>query len=127
MKVLKFGGSSVGTPESISNVKGIVERAGEPLVVVVSALRGVTDQLLQMADMQRIRCRIKAAVYGRRSLQLLDKTIVIRHILDKSTPLQFFDKIHLSLPGHQKRRPHTLRTPVMRGTTLVHVSVPSIR
>ncbi len=51
MKVLKFGGSSVGTPESISNVKGIVERAGEPLVVVVSALRGVTDQLLQMADM----------------------------------------------------------------------------
>ena len=38
---MKFGGSSVGTPESISNVKAIVERAGRPAVVVVSALGGV--------------------------------------------------------------------------------------
>ena len=43
---MKFGGSSVGTPESISNVKAIVERAGRPAVVVVSALGGVTDALI---------------------------------------------------------------------------------
>ena len=49
MKVLKFGGSSVGSAESLKNVKKIVEAAGEPLVIVVSALGGVTDALLTTA------------------------------------------------------------------------------
>lgn len=46
MKVLKFGGSSVGTPESITNVKHIVEQTETPVIVVVSALGGVTDSLI---------------------------------------------------------------------------------
>ncbi|MDR2145159.1 MAG: bifunctional aspartate kinase/homoserine dehydrogenase I [Tannerella sp.] len=46
MKVLKFGGTSVGTVESIKNVKKIVEGIQEPVIVVVSALGGVTDKLL---------------------------------------------------------------------------------
>ena len=49
MKVLKFGGTSVGSIESLKNVKKVVESVGEPLVVVVSALGGVTDKLLEMA------------------------------------------------------------------------------
>lgn len=51
MKVLKFGGSSVGTVESLLNVKRIVESQTEPVIVVVSALGGVTDQLIRMAEM----------------------------------------------------------------------------
>lgn len=51
MKVLKFGGSSVGTAQSLSNVKHIVETAGTPVVVVVSALGGVTDQLIRLGRM----------------------------------------------------------------------------
>ena len=47
MKVLKFGGTSVGSVESILNVKKIVESQKDPVVVVVSALGGVTDQLIQ--------------------------------------------------------------------------------
>ena len=48
MKVLKFGGSSVGSVESILSVKSIVEKEAKhgPVVVVVSALSGITDQLL---------------------------------------------------------------------------------
>lgn len=46
MKVLKFGGTSVGSPESILNVKKIVEAQTEPVVVVVSALGGITDKLI---------------------------------------------------------------------------------
>lgn len=46
MKVLKFGGTSVGTVESLNNVKNIVEGLTEPAVVVVSALGGLTDQLI---------------------------------------------------------------------------------
>ncbi len=51
MKVLKFGGSSVGTAESLSNVKHIIEAAGNPVVVVVSALGGVTDKLIALSSM----------------------------------------------------------------------------
>ena len=49
MKVLKFGGTSVGTAESISLVKQIVEAETEPVIVVVSALGGITDRLILMA------------------------------------------------------------------------------
>ena len=46
MKVLKFGGTSVGTVDSLRNVKTIVESNTEPQIVVVSALGGITDQLI---------------------------------------------------------------------------------
>ncbi|MDE5585030.1 MAG: bifunctional aspartate kinase/homoserine dehydrogenase I, partial [Muribaculaceae bacterium] len=49
MKVLKFGGSSVGTPAALANVKKIVESTPGRKVVVVSALGGVTDLLLSTA------------------------------------------------------------------------------
>lgn len=48
MKVLKFGGSSVGTVAPILNLKHIVEETEKPVIVVVSALGGVTDQLLRI-------------------------------------------------------------------------------
>ncbi len=54
MLVLKFGGSSVGTPERIKEVAKIVsEKLGitGPGVVVVSALSGVTDSLLKLCDL----------------------------------------------------------------------------
>ena len=46
MKVLKFGGTSVGTIESLSHVKRIVEGLSEQTIVVVSALGGITDKLI---------------------------------------------------------------------------------
>mgnify|MGYP006284840151 CR=1 FL=1 len=49
MKVLKFGGTSVGTPEAIRIVKEIVESQTEPCAVVVSAFGGVTDMIIATA------------------------------------------------------------------------------
>ena len=49
MKVLKFGGTSVQSPENIWKVKAIVEADAKNRVVVVSAFSGVTDVLIQMA------------------------------------------------------------------------------
>ncbi len=48
MKVLKFGGTSVGSVESILSLKAIVEKEAQkqPLIVVVSALGGITDKLI---------------------------------------------------------------------------------
>ena len=53
MKVLKFGGTSVGSVESVLSLKRIVEKEAKhgPVVVVVSALSGVTDKLLSISQL----------------------------------------------------------------------------
>ena len=51
MKVLKFGGTSVGTVESLTNVKKIVETTSGRKVIVVSALGGITDLLISTAKL----------------------------------------------------------------------------
>lgn len=70
MKVLKFGGTSVGSAESILNVKKIVESQSEPVIVVVSALGGITDKLIKTSQL---------AVDGDASYQESFKEIVERH------------------------------------------------
>jgi len=49
MKVLKFGGTSVGSPDSIRIVRQIMENEETPCAIVVSAFSGVTDQILETA------------------------------------------------------------------------------
>ena len=55
MKVLKFGGTSVGSVKSILSLKEIVEAEArtQPVVVVVSALNGITDKLIAMSQMAK--------------------------------------------------------------------------
>jgi len=50
MKVLKFGGTSVGSPERIRGMKKIIESQTSPCVIVVSALQGVTDELKKVCE-----------------------------------------------------------------------------
>jgi aspartokinase/homoserine dehydrogenase 1 len=53
MKVLKFGGTSVGSVKSVLSLKRIVEKEArrQPIVVVVSALGGITDKLIATSQM----------------------------------------------------------------------------
>ena len=51
MKVLKFGGTSVGSAVSLGNISRIVGSREEGEVVVVSALGGVTDKLISASRM----------------------------------------------------------------------------
>ncbi len=51
MKVLKFGGTSVGSPERIRGVKSIIESQSSPCMIVVSALQGITDELKQVCEL----------------------------------------------------------------------------
>ncbi|MDE5761640.1 MAG: bifunctional aspartate kinase/homoserine dehydrogenase I, partial [Bacteroides sp.] len=71
MKVMKFGGSSVGTPSSILSVKRIVEAVEEPVIVVVSALGGITDKLINTSRM---------AAAGDASYENEFREIVCRHV-----------------------------------------------
>ena len=48
---MKFGGTSVGSVNSMLNVKKIVESVDDKVIVVVSALGGITDKLIKTSRM----------------------------------------------------------------------------
>lgn len=51
MRVLKFGGTSVGTAESIYNVRNIIQSVQGPRMIVLSAMSGVTNYLVTITEM----------------------------------------------------------------------------
>ena len=50
MKVMKFGGTSVGSPERMMNVASLITESGEPTFVVLSAMSGTTNSLVEISD-----------------------------------------------------------------------------
>ena len=50
MKVMKFGGTSVGSPERMKEVTKLVTKSGEPVFVVLSAMSGTTNSLVEISD-----------------------------------------------------------------------------
>lgn len=50
MKVMKFGGTSVGKPQRMKEVAALVTEGNEPVLVVLSALSGTTNSLVQISD-----------------------------------------------------------------------------
>lgn len=71
-RVLKFGGTSLGSPERIQSVLQIIKEAHEraPIAVVVSAFAGVTDQLITLG---------KSAAQGKNDYQDLLAEVIERH------------------------------------------------
>ena len=50
MKVMKFGGTSVGSPERMKSVASLITQSGEPTFVVLSAMSGTTNSLIEISD-----------------------------------------------------------------------------
>jgi len=50
MKVMKFGGTSVGSPARMKNVASLITKSGEPTLVVLSAMSGTTNTLVEIAN-----------------------------------------------------------------------------
>ena len=50
MEVMKFGGTSVGSPERMKGVAKIITKSGEPTFVVLSAMSGTTNSLVEISD-----------------------------------------------------------------------------
>ena len=50
MKVMKFGGTSVGSPERMKSVATLITDSGEPTFVVLSAMSGTTNSLVEISD-----------------------------------------------------------------------------
>lgn len=76
MKVLKFGGTSVGSAANIKIVKQIVSAENQPVVVVVSALGGITDKILNAA-------KIAALGTGRYHEELAEIELRHRSVVDE--------------------------------------------
>ena len=70
MRVLKFGGTSVGSATGLLQAKKVIESCADDIIVVVSALGGITDSLIQTS---------KTAAAGDESYESLLKTIKERH------------------------------------------------
>jgi aspartokinase/homoserine dehydrogenase 1 len=68
---MKFGGTSVGSAQNILKVKDIVEAVNEPVIVIVSAMSGITDRLLSTS---------KSAMLGDAGYEKDCNQIVGRHI-----------------------------------------------
>ena len=50
MIVMKFGGTSVGSPERMKEVAQLITKSGEPVIVVLSAMSGTTNTLIEISD-----------------------------------------------------------------------------
>ena len=50
MKVMKFGGTSVGSPARMKEVTKLVTKSGEPVFVVLSAMSGTTNSLVEISN-----------------------------------------------------------------------------
>lgn len=50
MKVMKFGGTSVGTPQRMKEVAKLITKSGEPTFVVLSAMSGTTNSLIEISN-----------------------------------------------------------------------------
>ncbi|MFR9504337.1 MAG: bifunctional aspartate kinase/homoserine dehydrogenase I [Rikenellaceae bacterium] len=90
MRVLKFGGTSVGSVDSLRNVQHIVNSSSEELVVVVSAVGGVTDMLIAAA---------KSAQAGDDQYIDIFKKIVERHnvIIEGVVDKEYQAELHVLL------------------------------
>ena len=50
MKVMKFGGTSVGSPQRMQEVTQLVTKSGQPVFVVLSAMSGTTNSVVEISD-----------------------------------------------------------------------------
>ena len=71
MKVMKFGGASVGSASNVLSVKNVIDSEKGPAVIVISAFKGITDKLLTTSEL---------AAAGNHSYEKEFKEIVDQHI-----------------------------------------------
>lgn len=95
MKVLKFGGTSVANSKSLSSVLKIIQNQTGPIAVVVSALGGVTDLLMEMLSLAQSgddHYKDNLTIIEKRHLEIIKNCVPIQH---QSAIISFLKK-HLN-------------------------------
>ena len=110
MKVLKFGGTSVANSKSLKKVLEIIKNQNEQIIIVVSALGGITDLLMEMLSLAQSRkdnFKSNLALIEKRHLEPIKKCIPIQNqssiisYLKKQTAGEHLD-IFLNPKSNQK-------------------------
>lgn len=112
---MKFGGTSVGSVEGILSVKRIVESAPKPVIIVVSALSGITDQLYKVAAM---------AAAGDENYLAEYKAMLQRHL--DMIPQVIDDTLSQSQTTNTIQELFTDLSNILRGVYLIRDSSPKI-
>ncbi|HQU56394.1 MAG TPA: aspartate kinase, partial [Chitinophagaceae bacterium] len=86
MKVMKFGGTSVGKPERMQQVVSLIQKNTEPVIVVLSAIAGTTNILTEISEEIAHGDRISA----KQKIDLLEKKYrqFIKALLSQSASLE---------------------------------------
>ena len=86
MKVLKFGGTSVGSPERIRGVKKIIESQSAPCLIVVSAFQGITDELKHVSELASSRNEEYKVLLEKMILKHIDftKQLIVKKKQDRN-------------------------------------------
>ncbi len=116
-KILKFGGSSIGTADRIKNVMAIIKKAydcSSPRAVVVSAVGGVTDQLIALGKM---------AANGKGNYQKALEEIIECH---KSMAHQLISQERLSQTLEVLEKKFKALSNVLEGISLIKELTPKI-
>jgi bifunctional aspartokinase / homoserine dehydrogenase 1 len=95
MKVLKFGGSSVASSENINKVVDIIIRSlpGEKIIVVVSALGGITDLLLKAASLAAVNDEMYKSILVEVEQRHLNTTKELIPVTQQSSALSLAKKL----------------------------------
>ncbi len=93
MKVLKFGGTSVGSVESLLKVKEILKNELGKKIVVCSAMSGVTDQLVQLLESIRLGDAPQIELKIER-LRLRHQEVICSLITDQKSRDEFLDDLN---------------------------------
>ncbi len=94
MKVLKFGGYAINSVENILKVKEVIESQTEPVIVIVSAFHGITDQLLELSRMAADRDKNFFRLHNEIESRHVD---IIRSLLEEPIRSQVLNRINAYL------------------------------
>ncbi|NLZ74092.1 MAG: bifunctional aspartate kinase/homoserine dehydrogenase I [Bacteroidales bacterium] len=92
MKVIKFGGTSVGSTKGLRKVKHIVESSEEPVIVVVSAFSGVTDKLIRTSKLASVGDLAYQDIF--REIVTLHEEVINELFADRKEKKDLTDKVN---------------------------------
>ena len=88
MKIMKFGGTSIGKPQRMKEVAGLVASGNEPTIVVLSALSGTTNSLVEICELlasnDRDAARQKIKLLHENYLNFIDELLSDPLIIEKA-------------------------------------------
>ena len=94
MKVLKFGGTSIGSAENIIRIRKIIESEKEQVAVVISALQGITDKLIELCTLAAAKDKNFFRVYNEIEIKHLD---VIQTLFEEPLQAEVMTRINAYL------------------------------